>query len=324
MKEAGNDCEAWFIAAGPGWSDPKNENYNPTEDKEAWKVALPFLIRIARRAGEGGKGALHHRQGQGEDRKLLPVSEFRQEKHEAQEGGSCAGASCHSCSSCLSFLHDSLAFAHSRRGFAGPEHGRRRGAAARGARAGAAHLRVERARRQPRLFPAGRAGGRPALHPALHRRRPGRPRAGRHLHHRPAARASVDGAFRAGELLPCPQRRAGRAGRVRDRQRTDAAPRMRSSRRPASRSRSASTSFPMRARSAARPSAARARGCSTKGASCCPTRRGTPSCAPRFAACLRRAAGADAVPGELTAAEAARAADLERDRYSTEAWNRAR
>jgi len=32
----------------------------------------------------------------------------------------------------------------------------------------------------------------------------------------------------------------------------------------------------------------------------------------------------NAVPGELTAAESARAADLERDRYSTEAWNRAR
>ncbi|HEV3271382.1 MAG TPA: dienelactone hydrolase family protein [Candidatus Methylacidiphilales bacterium] len=47
MKAAGNDCEAWFIAAGPGWSHPKNKNYNPVEDKEAWKVALPFLIRIA-------------------------------------------------------------------------------------------------------------------------------------------------------------------------------------------------------------------------------------------------------------------------------------
>jgi carboxymethylenebutenolidase len=46
MKDAGNDCEAWFIAAGPGWSNPKNKTYNPTEDKEAWKVALPFLIRI--------------------------------------------------------------------------------------------------------------------------------------------------------------------------------------------------------------------------------------------------------------------------------------
>jgi len=47
MKDAGNDCEAWFIAAGSGWSYPKNHTYNPTEDKEAWKVAVPFLIRIA-------------------------------------------------------------------------------------------------------------------------------------------------------------------------------------------------------------------------------------------------------------------------------------
>ena len=46
MKDSGNDCEAWFIAAGPGWSNPKSRNYNPTEDKEAWKVALPFLVRI--------------------------------------------------------------------------------------------------------------------------------------------------------------------------------------------------------------------------------------------------------------------------------------
>ena len=46
MKAAGNDCEAWFIAAGSGWSHPKSRTYNPTEDKEAWKVALPFLIRI--------------------------------------------------------------------------------------------------------------------------------------------------------------------------------------------------------------------------------------------------------------------------------------
>jgi carboxymethylenebutenolidase len=47
MKDAGNDCECWFIAAGSGWSDPKSKSYNPVEDKEAWKVALPFLIRIA-------------------------------------------------------------------------------------------------------------------------------------------------------------------------------------------------------------------------------------------------------------------------------------
>ena len=47
MKEAGNDCSAWFIAAGSGWSNPKSRTYNPVEDKEAWKVALPFLSRIA-------------------------------------------------------------------------------------------------------------------------------------------------------------------------------------------------------------------------------------------------------------------------------------
>jgi carboxymethylenebutenolidase len=46
MKEAGNDCEAWFIAAASGWSNPKSKTYNPVEDKEAWKVALPFLVRI--------------------------------------------------------------------------------------------------------------------------------------------------------------------------------------------------------------------------------------------------------------------------------------
>jgi carboxymethylenebutenolidase len=46
MKDAGNDFEAWFIAAGPGWSDPANKNYNPVEDQEAWKVAMPFLVRI--------------------------------------------------------------------------------------------------------------------------------------------------------------------------------------------------------------------------------------------------------------------------------------
>jgi carboxymethylenebutenolidase len=46
MKDAGNDCEAWFIAAPAGWSNPKNKAYNPIEDREAWKVALPFLVRI--------------------------------------------------------------------------------------------------------------------------------------------------------------------------------------------------------------------------------------------------------------------------------------
>lgn len=46
MKSAGNDYEAWFIDAGRGWSHPKSKTYNAAEDKEAWKVALPFLVRI--------------------------------------------------------------------------------------------------------------------------------------------------------------------------------------------------------------------------------------------------------------------------------------
>jgi dienelactone hydrolase len=46
MKDAGNDFEAWFIAAGSGWSDTSSKTYNPTEDKEAWKVIMPFLVRI--------------------------------------------------------------------------------------------------------------------------------------------------------------------------------------------------------------------------------------------------------------------------------------
>jgi carboxymethylenebutenolidase len=46
MKDAGNDFEAWFIAAGSGWSEPSSKTFNPTEDKEAWKVVMPFLVRI--------------------------------------------------------------------------------------------------------------------------------------------------------------------------------------------------------------------------------------------------------------------------------------
>ncbi len=46
MKDAGNDFSAWFIAAGSGWSNPASRNYNAVEDKEAWKVAMPFLVRI--------------------------------------------------------------------------------------------------------------------------------------------------------------------------------------------------------------------------------------------------------------------------------------
>lgn len=47
MKDHGNDCEAWFIDAQRGWSHPKSKTYNPVEDKEAWKVALPFIARIS-------------------------------------------------------------------------------------------------------------------------------------------------------------------------------------------------------------------------------------------------------------------------------------
>jgi carboxymethylenebutenolidase len=46
MKTAGNDCEGWFIAAGSGWSHPRSRTYNATEDREAWKVAVPFLVRV--------------------------------------------------------------------------------------------------------------------------------------------------------------------------------------------------------------------------------------------------------------------------------------
>lgn len=46
MKDAGNDCEAWFVDAGRGWSNPKSKTYNPAEDREAWKVAMPFIVRI--------------------------------------------------------------------------------------------------------------------------------------------------------------------------------------------------------------------------------------------------------------------------------------
>ena len=46
MKDTGNDFEAWFMSAGRGWSNPQSKNYNHAEDKEAWKVAAPFLVRI--------------------------------------------------------------------------------------------------------------------------------------------------------------------------------------------------------------------------------------------------------------------------------------
>ena len=47
MRDAGSDFTAWFIAAGPGWSNPQSKTYSPVEDREAWKVADPFIIRIA-------------------------------------------------------------------------------------------------------------------------------------------------------------------------------------------------------------------------------------------------------------------------------------
>jgi carboxymethylenebutenolidase len=46
MKDAGNNFDAWFIAAGSGWSHPASKTYNPVEDKEAWKVITPFLVKI--------------------------------------------------------------------------------------------------------------------------------------------------------------------------------------------------------------------------------------------------------------------------------------
>jgi carboxymethylenebutenolidase len=55
MKAAGNDCECWFMAAGSGWSEPKSKTYNPGEDREAWKVAIPFLVRIAAMPGKKEK-----------------------------------------------------------------------------------------------------------------------------------------------------------------------------------------------------------------------------------------------------------------------------
>jgi carboxymethylenebutenolidase len=46
LRDVGSDFTAWFIAAGPGWSNPQSKAYSPVEDKEAWKVAEPFLLRI--------------------------------------------------------------------------------------------------------------------------------------------------------------------------------------------------------------------------------------------------------------------------------------
>jgi carboxymethylenebutenolidase len=47
QRDAGSDFTAWFIAAAPGWSNPQSKAYSPGEDREAWKVAEPFLMRIA-------------------------------------------------------------------------------------------------------------------------------------------------------------------------------------------------------------------------------------------------------------------------------------
>ena len=56
MKDAGNDFQAWFIPAGEGWSDPLSKSYNPIEDKEAWKVAMPFLVRVGAAPAKEQKG----------------------------------------------------------------------------------------------------------------------------------------------------------------------------------------------------------------------------------------------------------------------------
>ncbi len=47
QRDAGSDFTAWFIAAAPGWSNPQSKAYSPGEDREAWKVAEPFIMRIA-------------------------------------------------------------------------------------------------------------------------------------------------------------------------------------------------------------------------------------------------------------------------------------
>jgi carboxymethylenebutenolidase len=47
LRAAGSDFTAWFIAAGPPPPQPQSKNYSPVEDAEAWKVADPFIMRIA-------------------------------------------------------------------------------------------------------------------------------------------------------------------------------------------------------------------------------------------------------------------------------------
>lgn len=46
LRDQGSDFTAWFIAAATGWSNPQSKAYNPGEDREAWKVAEPFIMRI--------------------------------------------------------------------------------------------------------------------------------------------------------------------------------------------------------------------------------------------------------------------------------------
>ena len=46
LRNAGSDFTAWFIAAGSGWSNPQSRAHNAIEDREAWKVAEPFILRI--------------------------------------------------------------------------------------------------------------------------------------------------------------------------------------------------------------------------------------------------------------------------------------
>jgi len=63
MKAAGNDFEAWFIAAGRGWSNPQSKTYNHVEDREAWKVATPFLVRIGAEPVKEKKGSIIDKAG---------------------------------------------------------------------------------------------------------------------------------------------------------------------------------------------------------------------------------------------------------------------
>ena len=74
MKDAGNDCEGWFIAAGSGWSNPKSKDLQSDRGQGSVESRLPFLIRIGARAGEAEEG-LDHRQGEGQDREHFSSSD---------------------------------------------------------------------------------------------------------------------------------------------------------------------------------------------------------------------------------------------------------